>query len=264
MMTWPFNVGRRVSRLRSLCGVLPLLVLFTVVTNAPASAAPQDPNKVSDRGEALVVVQANVIDSSKTDTVNISITGSMDEQRLREIADVLGEKFNAKPADLVRIEGDPSFFEKKTVGFDLQLPVVPRGEGYLPVAPFIEAFAPHVSRLRIAYLIQGQFTYRGYQKFERSDVTFTVDPPEVSPANSPVPTSFYGVNVIIKSPTLSADPIPHYPKPKTPWGIPPWLLIIVIGGLVGAAVGVFLTMFLPHKRSAKSKQTGDHHDTTRN
>jgi len=207
---------------------------------ATAFAAPRE------RGEALVAVKANM-QSNESDLISLRIRNNADSAVLQTIASELSRKFRAQPINVNIRAGDPDMINGQSLGLDMCLPVVPRGEGYLPIAPFIEAFAPYASSLQIVYIISGPFTYHGYQSYSNPDVSFTVDPPEISPTGTGIPLAFYGVNVTIANSSLTSVPAPHDPLNKhvrTRGHLPIWV-IIVIAGLLGAGIGFLAIKFMP-------------------
>jgi hypothetical protein len=229
----------------SLCSVLLLGLL------AVSLAAPVDPE---NRGKAYVGVVADLASPTLVDQVNIHIVNNKDQQLLTRIAQTLGSKLKGTPTKFKFVTGDPAFVNDPGIGLDFSLPVVPRGESYLPIAPFIEAFAPYVSHLDIMYFIRGQFVYKGYQSFEQKDVIFKVSLPDVSSQQTDEPLAIYGVNVIIKNPSLTTVPVSNYPTAGTRRGFGTLLWGLIIGIAV-MAVGIALALVL--SRWQASVASGD-------
>jgi len=227
------------------CAVAMLLAFFAFPC-LPVFAAGSPTNA----REAQIAVMADM-NSAGPDQLNIHIIDSTDKDELLIIARSIGTKLHAQPTGLAFKTGDPDFIKDKGIGLDFLLPVVPRGEGYLPLAPIIEALAPHVGKMRLLYIIQGPFTYRGYQQYENDDIQVTVDPPEQTQPNSGIPLAFYGVNAIIKNPQLKTVPIPRYPQDAAQtnrsWKLSP-LWWIFIAGALGAGIGVILSKLLPRRQ----------------
>ncbi len=228
------------------CAVVLLLGL-TLCFLRPLAAA--TPAAVTDR-EAQIAVMADM-SANGPDQLNIRILNSTDQDELRAIAAGIGDKLHAEPTGLSFTTGDPNYITDHSVGLDFLLPVVPRGEGYLPLAPIIEAFAPHVGKIRLLYIIRGSFTYQGYQEYRNRDFAVTVDPPEKTPLASGTPLAFYGVNAIIKNPSLKSAPMPRYPREEgfisrasrmSPWW---WILL---AGVLGAGMGLVLAKLLPRRQ----------------
>lgn len=226
------------------CTVLFLATLCLLVAT-PALAADL-------RGRANVAVMVDLAGNPADDAVTIHLVGNKDRAILSQLAGALGQKFRATPVDMRFVTGDPAFVADGGIGLDLTMPIVPRDEAYLPVAPFIEAFAPYAADLRIVYVVQGDFAYRGYQHYEDANVAFTMDPPEIAP-NSPVPFAFYGMHVKIKNPSLTTLDISKYPEAAKTAGFPrlPAWMVIAFAAAFGAAIGIILLQFIPRKRSPR-------------
>jgi hypothetical protein len=131
---------------------------------------------------------------------------------------------------------------------------VPRNESYLPIGPYVAALAPYASHVRILYIINGPFTYYGFESFTRPDVSFTVEKPQE--IFQPIHRAFYGVDVIIKNPAPDAVTIPNYPPSSPPWRRP-WplgrVIIPVLAGMVGLAVGLLLVVMLLRWKEAEAR-----------
>ena len=228
-------------RMAGLLAMLCLLVLPALAqTDTPAAPA---------RGEAKIGITADLTAGTPDDLVTIRMVDCTDRDRLAAIARDLGARLHAEPTDLVFKAGDPRFVTDSGIGLDFRLPVVTRGESYLPIAPFIDAFAPYASRLRILYVIRGEFTYRGFQQYDRPDVSFTVDPPTILPPELHTPLAFYGMDVKIKNPALGQVALPNYPVQETPASPPApspahRMVLIMLASLIGAAVGLLLVVLL--------------------
>ena len=235
---------------RWVCAPLLLLALCLL---PPARAADAPPS----RGAAQVAVMTNLTSTNPTDVVTIRLVAHRDKDVLLRLASTLGDKFGNKPLYFSFEEPDPTFVADKGIGLNFQLPVVPRNEGYLPIAPFIETFAPYASRLRILYYVQGPFTYRGYQHYQHPDVSFNVMMPDPGPQTS-VPLAFYGVDVMIKNPSLTTMTIPNYPTTpgtKKSRGIPVFILF-ALAIVIGVSGGVLLVMLIAQWKAADAARHG--------
>ena len=225
------------------------------------------PAAAGERGRAMVAVYADLL-SGPADKVSIRLVDRRDKQALTEIATLLGTKFNAVPEKLTFQSGDPMIIEKEDLGADFFLPVVPRSERILPIAPFIETFAPYASQLRIVFIVRGPFTYQGYQTYQHPDVTYTVDPPDMSTAKLGIPLAFYGVNVNIRNPSLTSASLAPYQKPShTRRGRLPVYLWLLFAGAAGAIAGVILSRMLIRWKASmtgteNNPSTGGDHDRT--
>ncbi|MHB9025395.1 MAG: hypothetical protein ACYC7E_14700 [Armatimonadota bacterium] len=235
--------------------ISPISLLFLLCCAGFARPAVAEPVNPDSRGKAMVMVVADLLSASPVDRVSIHIVNNTDKTLLTGIAQALGTKLKAAPAKLKFEKGDPRFVDDKGIGLDFDLPVVPRGESFLPIAPFIEAFAPHVSHLRIVYYLQGPFDYKGYERYEEKGASFTVDPPETPSTDSNVPLAFYGVNVIIKNPALTTMSVPNYPTaPGARRGLSTLMLGLLIGMAV-MAIGIILALMLSRwQASAKADE----------
>ncbi len=205
---------------------------------------------------ANIGVSVDLTDPHLQDQVTIHIVGNTDEQTLKNIVYELGDKFRATPINLAWSVVDRGMVLDEGIGIDFQLPVLPKSEQYLPIAPFIEVMAPHVTRLRILYIIKGKFTYRGIQDFQSPDVQVTVDPPQKSPADSPDPLAFYGISAIIKNPKLETVAIPNYAADQRSAGMPWWVLVLA-AACFGAAAGMLVLLFLPRLKAALARDDGN-------
>jgi hypothetical protein len=196
---------------------------------------------------AEVAVSADLTATSPVDFVTLRIPEATDRKQLSAIATALGTHFGTPPAGLSFNTGDPEFIADKGLGLECQLPVVPRQAAYLPIEPFIRAFAPYVSRLRILYIIKGPFTYRGFQQYHHRDVDISVEPP--APANALLPVGFYSVEVTIHNPHLAALNLPREVSPPARpfWQHP--LLRLGVAALVGISIGLVLALWLARWRA---------------
>jgi len=241
------GIFRRVKIVRRLViRWLPLLaVLLALAGASPASAEPPPA-----RGKAYVAVNADVSARAGRDTVSIRIVNNTDRNRLLEIALALGVKLKSSPEGMTYAAGDPRFVEDSGIGLAFTMPVVPRGDGTLPIAPFVETLAPHVSELQLLYIIQGPFTYRGVQHYADHGVRVTVDPPETTPPNAPIAMAFYGIHVTMDTPAPGPVSIPRYSPQEGRarlWRIGGWILL---AGLIGAGAGLVVARLLARWKAA--------------
>jgi hypothetical protein len=224
---------------------LPLFIALCVL--ACASPLHADPPA---RGKAFVAVNADISDPAGRDTISIRIVDNTDKAKLMDIVLALGVKMRTAPDDMKYAVGDPQYVEDSGIGLECTMPMVPRGDGYLPIAPFIETLAPYVSEVQILYIIQGPFTYRGIQRYEKNGVRVTVDPPESAPAGAPVQMAFYGMHATITDPTPGNVSIPHYSPQEGRariWRILGWVLL---AGLLGAGIGILVARLLMRWKAA--------------
>jgi len=269
MVRW-FNSVGRAARWRTsfrcpaiLLATLLLLVAGIVPASTQPPTAPANP-ALAARGEAKIAVMADFTAISSYDKVSIRLVNNTDRALLTTIAGVLARELHTNATGLTFKTGDPQIIKDHSIGLEFSLPVVPRNEGYLPVAPFVTAFAPYAAKLSIVYIIQGQFTYRGFEQYQQPDVSFTVDKPEQ--ITYPVPFAFYGMNVMISNPLLGTMQIPKYPT------LPPVpaptkrpdlrVVLLIIAGVLGLAVGFFLVALLlrwkeQHPEIHTSQPTGE-------
>lgn len=249
---------RRVLRLARMSF---LLLLCALLIPTAAQEAPEE------RGSAMVAVYTDLL-SERSDKISIRLVNRNDKAMLTEIITALGAKFNAAPEKLTFQRGDPQLMAEDDLGADFYLPVVPRGERVLPIAPFIETFAPYASQLRIVFIVQGPFTYQGYQKYEHPDVSFTVDPPDTNAAKLGVPLAFYGVNVTIRNPSLTSASLPSNTERRhAQRGRLPVYLWLLFAGVAGALAGVLLSRMLTRWKASmagteNNPSTGGDHDRT--
>ena len=194
----------------------------------------------------MIAIRADMSASSATDMVSLRIVDNTDRTILSDIAGALAAQLHATAPDLTFKTGDPRFIKDRGIGVEFRAPVVPRGESYLPVAPFITACARYAGRLRILYIIQGAFTYHGFQQYQQPDVSFTVDKPEQ--ITVPEPLAFYGMNVIINNPTPGAAQIPNYPveaiAAARKHAVDVRVFLLAIAGIIGLALGLLLVALL--------------------
>lgn len=218
-----------------------LLLLLLALVFGIAGRAGADPPQ---RGEAQVAVIAHLDQPAETDQVSIRLVGNADPKPLQDLALTLGAKIKATPLGMSYTTGDPEFIRDKSIGLEFTMPVVPRHDGYLPIAPFVEVFAPHVSELRIVYIVHGNFRYRGVNYYKRRGLSVTVDPPEVN-ANAPDPIAFYGIHVMISNPSLTSVEMPRYAAEANPWlRVLRVLGLVLLAGVVGAGIGILFAKWL--------------------
>ncbi len=205
-----------------------------------------------DRGQARILVRADMANAPDADNVIIRIVDNTDKQRLADIAEQLGQRFHAQPTNLTYESyqtGDSEFITDKGIGLNFYLPVLPREQGHaLPLASFLEVFAPYVSHIRMLYLIQGNYACTGYEPYRNTAVTLKVDAP-VANTNA-LHTAFYGVRADITAPTLNG------PSPGTPGGpgrhnnrLLTLLGFIALAGVIGASIGIGLSIILNRWKS---------------
>jgi hypothetical protein len=211
------------------------------------------------RGTAEIGVIANLDGADPLDNVSIRLQDNTDRELLTRVAQAVADKLNAEPADVVIGKPDPEIVRDPGLGLECHMPVVPRVGGTLPIGPFIEALAPYARVINIVYVVQGPFTYTGYERFSRADVEYTVDHPEQSAADGAQPVAFYGVHAIIKRPTIQAA-IPDAPPISRRRLV--WLIVlgVVLAGIVGACVGLILVRLLPKRPAAARETQGAVHD----
>lgn len=226
---------------------------------------------VDKRNEARVSIIADLTSPIPVDDVSIRIMNSRDQMLLSSLVQELGGKFGAQPTQVQYVNGDPEFPDDTSAAVEFNLPIVPRGAGYLPLAPFIEAFAPYAARLRIVYDIKGSFMYRGYiNPYTSHDISFTVDsPPLISPN---VPEAFYSYDIKIKNSSLTKANLPNYPGKETSTGSSKYSRIALAVGaaIIILSLGFLLALFLPKRKettdsgtetsSETGKLTGGDHD----
>ncbi|OPZ86310.1 MAG: hypothetical protein BWY76_01008 [bacterium ADurb.Bin429] len=251
------GIFRRVKIVRYLViRWLPFLAALLALAGASPAWAESPPS----RGKAYVAVNADVSDRAGRDTVSIRIVNNTDRKKLLEIALALGVKLNTSPEGMTYAAGDPRFVEDGGIGLEFTMPVVPRGDGTLPIAPFIEVLARHVSELQILYIIQGPFTYRGVQQYTENGIRVTVDPPETTPPNAPMAMAFYGINVSMDNPTPGPVQIPRYSPQEghaRAWRIVGILGLILLAGLIGAGVGLLAVRLLARWKAAAGLEERD-------
>ncbi|HEY3379771.1 MAG TPA: hypothetical protein VGL77_20035 [Armatimonadota bacterium] len=260
-------VFRRRAVLRPVHGVFAILLALCCVAQQPSYAQTAD-----QRGEARVSIFADLTAASPIDQISFRIMNNSDPALLQRIAQTLGTKFGAAPVQLRLVNGDPDFPDDKSAAAEFYAPIVPRGEGYLPIKPYVEAFAPYATRVRIVYFVKGPFAYRGYvNPYASHDVTFTVEMPENITPQGAEPLAFYGVDVIIKNPALTAFPLANYPDEtrKTTRTLV-WRLALAAGvAIIIIMLGMLLALFLLRRQANKEKRettaeceitTGGNHD----
>jgi len=211
------------------------LLLFTYL---PVVAQPSP-----DRGRASIMVGADVFNSPDADKIIIRIVDNTDERLLANIAEKLGQRFHAKPTNLSYETYDTNeFITDKGIGLNFYLPVLPREQGHaLPLAPFIEVFAPYVSHLQMLCLIKGNYACTGYESYRNPEVKLKLEDPV--PSNNALQTAFYGVRADIASPILHPQlwqmPLGRGSKNNR-------ILVlfgyIVLAGIIGATIGLFLSL----------------------
>ena len=228
---------------------MPFLLLL--LCNFSASAQPPAPavEKLNDTTEVGVMCDLTVGESN-LDLVTIRLPYNIDEKKLYDIVGVLGTKFNALPQNISIQKGDPLTIKDPGIGIQLQLPVVPRGtSGVLPLAPFIETLARYSTTINLVYVINGKFTYNGYEKYEDQDIKVEFPSPNIMAG--PVPAAFYEAKIYIHNQQLLVSKIPDIkipPVKKSNWL---WTLIfgIFIAGTLGAMIGIFITIYLPRMKA---------------
>lgn len=249
-----------------------VLILATLCLCALALPARAD-KPIDARGEARIVIIADTRSTSPADEISLRLMNNSDQGLLTALVRSLGEKFGMQPAAPQYFTGDDNDASDKSAAVKFYASIVPRGEGYLPIAPFVEAFAPYASRLRILYIIKGPFVYRGYQTpYQDRDVAFSVDLPKSLAQNPNEPLAFYGIDVNIKNPTLTTLTLPKYPEEERQRRLISRKRVALAAGVALAiiALGLFLSQLLPLRKKGGSEQkdspaesdtlTGGNHD----
>ncbi len=235
------------SRASYLSAFILLLALFPCFSFAQQSASVAAP--VAEPIEVGIMCDLTNTASS-LDVVSIRLPDNIDEKKLYDIAGVLGTKFKALPQNISIQKGDPLTIKDPGIGILLQLPVVPRGtSGVLPLSPFIETLAQYSTSINLVYIINGQFTYNGYEQYEDKDIKVEFPSPKIM--DGQVPAAFYGANITIRNQQLVTSNIPDVKiqlAKKSNWL---WTLIfgILIAGIIGALAGIFITVFLPRMKA---------------
>jgi hypothetical protein len=234
-----------VNNLRRITCVWPLLIALLALGVAAPPAAAQ-----AARGKAIVGVMADMTAAGAADSVTIRIVDNTDKAKLLDIALALGTKLNTSPDHLEYTTGHADYISDKGIALTFTMPVVPRNDGFLPIAPFVVALAPHAAEVQIGYMVQGAFTYRGVQQFAADGVRVSVDPPDVSPPGVGTPMAIYAVNVLISDPNLHAVAMPRYANEKVQHPIWRILLWILLAGLIGAGIGLVGAKLLERWKAA--------------
>lgn len=230
-----------------------------------------------ERNETQIAVMVNFNNPSPDDEIAIRLIHNADQKVLENLVTKLSEKFHATPKNVKYDTVSGIDEQKQGTAVIFNMPIVPRTERYLPIAPFVEAFAVYTNRLRIIYSVQGSFTYKGYEKpYTDSDVAFTVDIKKTAIPNSENSLAFYEMDVNIKNPAITRTKFANYPPsaPLKKRGTPALLLaigvaVIILGIGVGLAyllrcrktAQVAVTPCAEHDVTDKSEnQTGGNHD----
>ena len=184
------------------------------------------------------------------DEVAIKMVGYHDEELLRNIALKIGEQFRATPSNYVLAKENADFEDDNSYQLRFNLPIVPRGQEYLPIEPFIVASAPYAKQVRIAYYIIGNFNYRGYRaNYSDKQVDFAVDVPKTLGGVR----SIYGIEANIKNKDLKELNLPKYPPIKNRTRL---ILALCIGAII-IALGVILAVFSSSKQEKEKKKEND-------
>jgi len=199
------------------------------------------------RTEARVGIISDQTAPVLGDDVSIRLMNVSDQAMLDRIVQALGAKFNAVPVKVVYTRENDEFPQDAGLAVSFKVPVVPRGAGYLPIAPFVEALAPYAKRLRLAYVVKGPFVYRGYREtYSDKDISFTVKiPPDGNNQQA-----FYSMDVAISNPSLTSVAFTNYPEQgnKTPARNHLRIALALGAAIIILALGLLLALLLPRKK----------------
>ena len=220
--------------------VLILLGLCGCLLTSVAQAA-------DTRAEARVGIISDQTAPTLSDDISIRLMNVSDQTILDHIVQTLGAKLNAVPVKVVFTRDNDNFPQEAGLAVSFKAPVVPRGAGYLPIAPFVEALAPYAKRLRLAYVVKGPFQYRGYREtYADKDVSFTVKMPPAGDNQQ----AFYSMDVAISNPALTTVTFPNYPEQgnQSPARNYSRIALALGAAIMILALGMLLALFLPRKK----------------
>ncbi len=228
------------------------ITLFFLLALFPYAVQSQQPPVDIEKPDTAIEIgiTCDLTDlSTNKDIISIRLPNNIDEKKLYDIVTVLGSKFNAQPQNVSIQHGDPLTIKDPGIGILLQLPVVPRGTGTLPLSPFIETLARENTQINIVYIITGPFKYIGYEKYEDKDIKVVFDEPSIMPGAFPV--AIYGTSITVLNQQLVTILMPDIQSPvkqKSNW-IWPWIFGILIVGMVAATVGIITVIYLPRLKA---------------
>ena len=209
-----------------------------------------------DKTEIQIAVISALDLSPYADEIAIKMVGYHDEKLLEGIALKIAEQFRSKPANFSLATENADFEDDNSYQLKFNLPIVPRGQEYLPIEPFLVASAPYAKKIRIVYCIIGNFNYRGYSSnYKDKYISFSVDlPKKLGGAYS-----FYGIEADIKNKDFTELNIPIYePKAKNITKI----IVAISIGLIIIALGVILAIFLSSKQEKEKQKNADKEEKT--
>lgn len=227
---------------RWVCFPFLLLALLALMLPAPAQNV---------RNTAEVAIMANLTDSSPLDTVTICMKGSQDKDLLIRLANALGAKYNTAPTFFRFETGEPPFSEGE-LGLTFDMPVLSNGRQTLPIAGFLETFAPYSARLRIVYIINGPFTNIGSQQIDNPDFALKVTANATPTANLSTPLAIYDVDAIIKNPALGSVSYADNPAGNGTTkrrGMLPIFILFALAVIIGVSGGIIITMLLKQSKA---------------
>ena len=228
------------------------IVLFFLLALSPHAVQSQQPPTAIETPDTAIEIgiTSDLTDlSTNRDIISIRLPNNIDEKKLFDIVTVLGSKFNAQPQNVSIQHGDPLTIKDPGIGILLQLPVVPRGAGTLPLSPFIETLARENTQINIVYIITGPFKYIGYEKYEDKDIKVAFDEPSLMPGAFPV--AIYGASITVINQQLVTSKMPDIQPPvkqKSNW-IWPWIFGILIIGMVSATMAILTMIYLPRLKA---------------
>lgn len=229
-----------------------VLALACLAAFAPARLIAQ-----GARGEAQVAIISILANPAPTDEISIRLMNRTDRETLERILQALAARFGAAPAGVKYTEKNVDNPDYAGIAVTCTLPIVPRGESYLPIAPFAQAFAPYVQRVRMVYDIKGDYAYRGYlQPYADRDLSFTVTP-RINTANTT--EAFYEMDINIKNSSLTSVAFLNYPEQgRRPHSSRYVRLVLAAGvAIIILALGLLLALLLPQRKKAKSAAPDD-------
>jgi hypothetical protein len=223
-----------------------LFMLFFIIFSAAIMGSPAFAQAANNLGVAHVFVESFM--DRATDEISFKILANHDQQLLVNAVQALSVQFGQLPTNVQYFDHNPNEADDPTACVTLNLPIVSRMGGRLPIDQFIQAFAPYVSQLAVGYAIHGSYQYQPFStQYPASQVQLNEDTPKISANTATEPFAIYLADVKILSQSLSSSAASQAAKIER--GRRRNIMAIAIGAaLIIFALGLLLALLMPRRK----------------